>query len=723
VPRDIFAGAIASVVTIAYAVSFSALIFSSPLEQGLEFAFSALLIGAAVTGIVVGLFSVFVPADAGPDTPAVAVMGVLAASLAQKYAASVAPDSLIVHVLIAIGLATLLTGALLLALGTLRAGQWLRFIPYPVIGGFLAASGWLLISGGLEVATASPLIDFSSVQTMLSGFWPQAATAAGFAAVILGLRHRIPTYLLLPGTFLLGVLIINPALWLAAQAGLEVDHNAWFLETSGQWKIWWPPLELAGTAIRWDILWSAGAEIAAVCGVTAIALLLDISSLEIARGKSVDLDHELRVNGFANVVTSGLGGFTGNLSMVGSLLLGEAGALSRLSTLTSAAICTAAIFTGHLILNIVPMPLLCGVLIYLCVSILYDSLIESAGRRSAGDNLLAAAIAIAIVLFGYLTGILFGVIAACVLFVLSYARISIIKQHLSRANFSSNVDRSSEAMRALSRHGEKIQILWLRGYIFFGTSNRLYEYLRTSIWDNKDCDCRSIVIDFGQVPGFDSSAIFSLVKLRNACRDHAIALVLSGMTKTMRKFLENAGFFAQADADKLCAMAHRDDALEWCEDALLTDLGLGDAVDSAFSAWLTRELGGTVDAERVLSHLVRINVKAGQTVVRQGTASNSIDLIASGRVVISYQDAGGTNTRLRQMAGQTVVGEMGFYRRGKRTASVVAETATVVYRLRRKAFKAMQGQDPEAAAAFHSFIIRLLADRLEFANREIAALQ
>ena len=46
----------------------------------------------------------------------------------------------------------------------------------------------------------------------------------------------------------------------------------------------------------------------------------------------------------------------------------------------------------------------------------------------------------------------------------------------------------------------------------------------------------------------------------------------------------------------------------------------------------------------------------------------------------------------------------------------------LIYRLTKTAFDDMQEKDPAAAVAFHKLIIRLLADRLEFANREISAL-
>ncbi len=65
---------------------------------------------------------------------------------------------------------------------------------------------------------------------------------------------------------------------------------------------------------------------------------------------------------------------------------------------------------------------------------------------------------------------------------------------------------------------------------------------------------------------------------------------------------------------------------------------------------------------------------------------------------------------------------MGFYRQVPRGANVIAEEPSIVYRMTREAFDRMQAQDPAAASVFHKLIIRLLSDRLEFANREISAL-
>ena len=118
----------------------------------------------------------------------------------------------------------------------------------------------------------------------------------------------------------------------------------------------------------------------------------------------------------------------------------------------------------------------------------------------------------------------------------------------------------------------------------------------------------------------------------------------------------------------------------------------------------------------------RQELESGEFLFRQGEPSDSVVLQASGSVAITIIDEHGRPIRLRRMIGHTVVGEMGFYRGVPRTASVIAEGPTVIYRLTREAFDTMQAENPTAAAALHKLIIRLLSDRLEFANREISAL-
>src|SRR5262249_61971652 len=89
-------------------------------------------------------------AIAGPDPPPSAVTATLAAAMAAQLVAE-GNTNLLPPTLIVIALATAATGILLCCLGLSGSGRAIRFIPYPVIGGFLGATGLLMISGAVQV--------------------------------------------------------------------------------------------------------------------------------------------------------------------------------------------------------------------------------------------------------------------------------------------------------------------------------------------------------------------------------------------------------------------------------------------------------------------------------------------------------------------------------------------------------------------------------------------
>ena len=150
--RDAFAGAICSIVSVAYCLSYAALIFAGPLKHWLSYGVSVSFMSAAIGAAVVALRSSLPFAIAGPDTATSAVTAALVASVAGRLA-SEGTTELLAPTLIAMALATGITGLLLCVLGFTRAGRAVRFVPYPVIGGFLGATGWLMILGAIKVLT------------------------------------------------------------------------------------------------------------------------------------------------------------------------------------------------------------------------------------------------------------------------------------------------------------------------------------------------------------------------------------------------------------------------------------------------------------------------------------------------------------------------------------------------------------------------------------------
>jgi len=122
-------------------------------------------------------------------------------------------------------------------------------------------------------------------------------------------------------------------------------------------------------------------------------------------------------------------------------------------------------------------------------------------------------------------------IGACLLFALSYSRIGVIRRHLTRQVFSSNVQRSSQHARILQKEGKRIHVFWLSGFIFFGSSNGLFERIKTAIDAQQDEPVGYVMLDFSAVPGLHSSAVLSLIKLRNHCNEHGVTARILGLDR------------------------------------------------------------------------------------------------------------------------------------------------------------------------------------------------
>lgn len=205
---DIFGGLVASVISVAYGLSFAALIFAPPLSTWLAYGIAATFITTAISASIVAARSSVPFAIAGPDPTTVAVTTTLVTALMARFAAEGAPDDLLAPVIIIIALAAALTGLLLcgLGLGLARAGGAIRFIPYPVIGGFLGATGCLMVSGAVRVITDHG-IGISTMEVLLdpSTLAKLAPAIAIALALYLGLRHRKDSPYVLPSILLAGL--------------------------------------------------------------------------------------------------------------------------------------------------------------------------------------------------------------------------------------------------------------------------------------------------------------------------------------------------------------------------------------------------------------------------------------------------------------------------------------------------------------------------------------
>src|SRR6202023_120382 len=82
-----------------------------------------------------------------------AMMGILASSMAEHIVASNPSASVLEPVLMTLAMATVLTGIVLCGFGMTRMGRAIRYVPYPVVGDFLGATGCLILLGAVRVIT------------------------------------------------------------------------------------------------------------------------------------------------------------------------------------------------------------------------------------------------------------------------------------------------------------------------------------------------------------------------------------------------------------------------------------------------------------------------------------------------------------------------------------------------------------------------------------------
>ena len=394
---DVFAGAVGSVLSIAYSLSYAALIFAGPLENALAYGVAVTFLSAAVGGAIVAWRSSLPFAIAGPDSSISVVLAALVATLG-SFALTHGGTPLLGPALIALALTTAVTGAVLWMLGFARAGRAIRFVPYPVIGGFLGATGWLMVTGAVQVIT-NQKVTFDNLGAFADGpIASKIVAGVAIAAVLhVATRYKQNTYVL-PVVLVAATFLTHLALLSVGSSLADAQAAGWLFQpqAAGHLTLPWKLDELRH--FPWAAVPSLAGDTVAVAFVTAITLLLNTTGIEIATRTEANIDRDLKAVGFANIVTAALGGIVSCTSISRSVLVRLAGATSRISGFTVAAICAALLLIGPGILGAVPKYVLGGVLLFLGWGLLYQWLIRSSRQLALAEYLSLIAIAFLIVI-------------------------------------------------------------------------------------------------------------------------------------------------------------------------------------------------------------------------------------------------------------------------------------------------------------------------------------
>jgi SulP family sulfate permease len=716
--KDVVAGVVASVVLIGNIVSFGALMFPGDLSAGIPVAIWSMLIGSCIGGVWIALATSLPPLTTGIDSPTGAVLVLLSALTASAVrAAGGDAETALQSVMLMFTTATFLSGAVLYGLGAFRWGSYFRFVPYPVVGGFLAATGCFLVAGAVRMSTGIHALAEAARWT------PVDAARLAAAVVVLGVMVALRRWVKAP--FAMPAALI--AMWLGSVAALRALQlsgagHGWYLPSLGALAPWLPFQAVRTSHLDWSMLAQLAPELLAVTVIALISIVTKVSSIEVGRQAAGDLDQEFRCHGVASFIAAPFGGLTSSLQVGTSRFIEQVGSGGHASGIVCALALGLVGFAHVDLPGFIPVPIIAGLVLLLGYTFIVDALWRPYAQRAWLDLLLAVAIMIVCIQYGFLVGVVAGVVCACLLFVVSYARLGVVRRHLTRAVFSSHVDRSAEAEAYLRGVGDEVQLYWLSGYIFFGSSEGLFERVRGDIEAALPRRVAYVVLDFSMVSGADSSAYVSLSKLRNHCNQRGTTIVYCALSRAHRDGLERGGFIGGKSRHQ--AFADLDAGLAWCEDRLLAEAKIEvDEDASGFPAWLQRQLGAGFESAELIAYFDRRELDGSTVLHRQGEAADTIDIVASGRLAIDLASSNGASLRVRRIATYTVVGEMGFFRHSVRSATVSSESPTVLFTLTRANFERMRRERPDLANAFDDFMIRIIAGRVDSAHREIAALE
>jgi sulfate permease, SulP family len=714
--RDAFAGAICWILSAAYCLSFAALIFSGPLAPWLSTGVAVTFLSAAVGAAIVAWRSSFAFAIAGPDNSTSAVVAALVAALMARLAGE-GSTHLLGAALIVMSLATALTGLLLCGLGFSRAGKAVRFLPYPVIGGFMGATGAVMVLGAIQVI-ADHRLNIKNISLFLDGaVLTKLAAGAALALVLELLLSRSRHPLILPGVLVTAILATH--VWLAVTGAslAEVQAHGWMFHPAPAAALS-SPWQLAELRIfPWGALPELAGELLAVMFVTTISVLLNTTGIEIATKCEAGVDRELKAVGLANLASAALGGFVSCLTLSRTTLNREAGATGRISGLTLAGLSAMMLVINPAFLGYIPKFALGGLLFFTGGRLIVRWLIRSAQQLLLLEYLSLLVIAVMIVNFGFIAGMAIGIVIGCSTFAFSASRVSVTKFSFDGTEYRSSLDRSADELALLARHGGEIQGMALQSYLFFGSANRLQEKVKALLTERSDC--RFLLFDFRLVTGIDSSATYSFSQIKDAADAAGTRLVLTSLSPEMERAFRVAGFLTP----DIVLAADLDHALEDCEQAVIAAHSAGAGEAQSLQEWLTEALGDARHGEELAGYCRRLEFLPGDVIARQGDAADTMHFILEGRIGVIVAQGAHRAVRVRSLGRRTTIGEMGLMTRRPRSATIQAEAPSILYEFHTGDFDRIRQEHPALGQALLRYVTAVMTERLSFANRVIGILQ
>ena len=710
-------GALAALASLAVVLTLGLLAYSAlgsaAGSVGIGAAFATVVAG----GLVYALLGTAASPTGGPSSATALILAGLVAKVAHDPLLDVSSPQGVLALVAVASTSVLLMGLLQVGMGLAGLGRLARYVPQPVLAGFMNGVALLIVVSQLPtllglasgvkldaqaLTTAQPL-------TLLVGL-----TTAGIALAVAVTRPRLPASLLAMGA--------GSALFAALHLG---GWGAALGPTVGalpQGLVL--PLALAPLADG-----SAQALLlrhlpAVVLTAAVLALIGALESLlsalatdQLARNRH-DPQRELMSLGAGNIASGLCGGLPLVLLRMNAVALIDGRATGRGPLLACVAAFALMFLGGGPLLALLPKTVLAGVMLTIALSLVdrwTRQLLRqtAAGEGSAEQRLslaVVAAVCITTMTLGFVAAVAAGLLLAVVIFIRSMNRSLIRSRSTGTARPSRRVyGQAQEASLRLAR--PRVVVLELEGALFFGSAERLAREA-----EELPADCAFLVLDLARVSTIDETGAVLLQQLGLRLPQRGTALMLGGVTAENPHGRRLRAFGVFDDTLRAAAWPDADRALEAAERALLAAAGESEPLQ-ALALTQTSLLHGLDEARvaRVSEQLRRRELALGESVFRAGDPGDSVYVLTLGSVSI-VGATGSAGSRLVSFSAGAMFGEIALLAGGPRSAHALADSPAVVHELDARALHALAQADPGLGEHLMRNIALHLADRLRNAT-------
>ncbi|RWN31209.1 MAG: SulP family inorganic anion transporter [Mesorhizobium sp.] len=429
-------------------------------------------------------------------------------------------------------LATMMAGVFLLAIGYLRLGTYIKFIPYPVTVGFTAGIAVIIFSGqivelfGLKLAgrEPGPLVPKLIAVGEAAGTINLAATFVAVLTIftIAGLKRWRPTWPAMLIAIGLASLVVALLSLPAETIGTRFGGIPRSLQMPSL-----PPISL-GRMI--DVLPDAIAF--ALLG--AIESLLSAVVADGMTGRRHRSNCELVAQGFANIASALFGGICATGTIARTATNVRAGAHGPVSGIVHSAILLALMLVAAPLASYIPLAALAGVLAVVCWNMFEKQAFATLLRASRGDALVLMATFLLVIFRDLTEGIVVGFVLGSILFIDRMAKSTAVEA--DQPLVQEDVADSANAYDASEAADADTVVYRISGAFFFGAASTVGTVL-DRIADQR----KNFILDCSAVPFFDSTAANVIEGAAHKARRAGVRFIISGAAPQIRRMLINHG--------------------------------------------------------------------------------------------------------------------------------------------------------------------------------------